>query len=69
MFGEFLILHGAITRDQLASALTHQRNLGLMLGETLVRLGYVPDDELELYLEKHLIHQADDIVNDPEIAI
>ena len=69
MFGEFLIRHGVIDRDQLMEALAKQNGLGKPLGETLVNLGYLEQTLLEEYLEKHLMTQAEILVGDPEIAI
>jgi hypothetical protein len=64
MFGEFLILHGIINRDQLSEALKRQNEHGILLGETLVTLGYLPKDDLDRHLEEHLLYIADDIVRD-----
>jgi hypothetical protein len=64
MFGEFLIIHGIITHDQLFEALERQRERGILLGETLVTLGFLPKDDLDRYLEEHLLYIADDIVRD-----
>ena len=64
MFGEFLILHGIINRDQLSEALKRQKEYGILLGETLVTLGYLPKDDLDRHLEEHLLYIADDIVRD-----
>ena len=69
MFGEFLIMNGVISQEQLEEALHKQKDMGTMLGETLVMIGYLEDQHLEHYLEQHLIHRADDIINDPEIAL
>ncbi len=60
MFGEFLIVNGAITREQLEEALSRQKEMGTPLGETLVIIGY---------LEHHLLQRAEDIINDPELTL
>src|SRR5437764_6282912 len=44
--GELLIEKGLITEAQLDDALTERRVNGGLLGETLVRLGFVFEDEL-----------------------
>src|SRR5438477_6049177 len=44
--GELLIEKGLITEAQLDDALTERRVHGGLLGETLVRLGFVFEDEL-----------------------
>lgn len=69
MFGEFLLMHGIIDNHQLSEALEKQGSYGLMLGETLVSLGYITQEILDQKLQEHLLHRADEIVNDPEIAL
>jgi hypothetical protein len=64
MFGEFLILNGIITRDQLSEALTRQQEYGILLGETLVTMGLIQKDDLDRHLEEHLLYIADDLVRD-----
>jgi general secretion pathway protein E len=44
--GEILIREGSITRDQLQRALVRQREIGKRLGETLVELEYVSEDDV-----------------------
>ena len=56
MFGDFLISHGVIDKDQLDKALSAQKEIGKPLGETLVHLGFLEISALELYLERHLLH-------------
>jgi hypothetical protein len=63
-FGEYLMMHGVISHEQLEQALEHQVEGGYLLGESLVFLGYVSSDEIERYLQEHLLIQADDIVRD-----
>ncbi len=50
--GEILIREGLITRDQLQRGLAHQRELGKRLGETLVDLGYVSEEDIAKVLAK-----------------
>jgi hypothetical protein len=63
-FGEFLTMHGVITQDQLEHALGFQKEGGVLLGESLVHLGYLALDDLDQYLKEHLLVQADDIVRE-----
>ncbi|MGL4368831.1 MAG: hypothetical protein ACRCUT_04060 [Spirochaetota bacterium] len=67
MFGEFLIAHGIINENQLNDALRTQKDIEKPLGETLVHLGYIEKTVLESFLEQHLLHRADDLVNDPDL--
>lgn len=69
MFGEFLIVNGAITREQLEEALSRQKEMGTPLGETLVIIGYLEHHHLDMYLEQHLLQRAEDIINDPELTL
>ncbi len=49
--GETLVKNGVITREQLETALAEQKkNPKEKLGEILMRLGYLPLEELEAYL-------------------
>ncbi|MDE2059612.1 MAG: type II secretion system ATPase GspE [candidate division NC10 bacterium] len=50
--GEILIREGSITRDQLQRGLSHQREIGKRLGETLVELGYVSEEDIVKALAK-----------------
>lgn len=67
MFGEFLISHGVISQRQLEEALSAQKEMGKPLGETLVALGFMEAGSLESYLERHLLHNADSLINDPDL--
>ena len=69
MFGEFLVMNGAITRNQLDEALFRQKETGTPLGETLVIIGYLEHHHLDMYLEQHLLNRAEDIINDPELTL
>jgi type IV pilus assembly protein PilB len=44
--GEILIERGVITRDQLQTALATQKEKGMMLGETLVFLTYIKEEDV-----------------------
>lgn len=44
--GEILVREGWVTREQLQRGLTHQREIGKRLGETLVELGYVSEGDV-----------------------
>ena len=44
--GELLVKNGLITEELLELALKEQKRTGEMLGEVLLRLGFVSEDEL-----------------------
>src|SRR6266576_2653815 len=44
--GEILLREGLITQDQLKKALVEQKNTGMRLGYTLVKLGFVEETEI-----------------------
>jgi type IV pilus assembly protein PilB len=46
MVGEMLVSRGIITPEQLAQALTAQKNLGKRLGEVLIDLGHITSKDL-----------------------
>ena len=46
LLGEILIREGSITRDQLQRALVRQREIGKRLGEALMELGYVSEEDV-----------------------
>ncbi len=49
--GETLVTNGVITQQQLETALAEQKkNPKEKIGEILLRLGYLPMDELEPFL-------------------
>ena len=52
--GEMLVTAGVISRQQLRSALCHQKNRRCLLGSSLVKLGYVSEDRLLEFLEQKL---------------
>ncbi|MDO5382493.1 MAG: ATPase, T2SS/T4P/T4SS family [Eubacteriales bacterium] len=52
--GDLLKEKGLITEDQLSTALSQQREKGLMLGEMLVQLGYITQNEINDVLCEHL---------------
>ncbi len=49
--GELLVLHGAVTQDQLDQALDRQKTDGGLLGENLVALGSITDEQLREIVE------------------
>lgn len=48
--GEILVNEGLITTQQIQEALDAQGNTGEMLGETLVRLGYITEEKIAITL-------------------
>jgi putative toxin-antitoxin system antitoxin component (TIGR02293 family) len=52
--GEILVAGGAITDDQLTQALAQQAELGLPLGQTLLKLGYTSDEIMRQALSSQL---------------
>lgn len=52
--GDVLISEGKITQEQLESALKEQKIKGKLLGDTLVDLGYVSQDDMIDVLCRHL---------------
>ncbi len=52
--GEVLVQHGAITEEQLQSALAEQRRSGRKLGRVLADLGLMSESSLHDFLSKHL---------------
>lgn len=52
--GELLVASGAITRDQLAHALSQVPTQKLPIGQLLVKLGYITDDTMRLALSSQL---------------
>ena len=52
--GEVLVQHGAITEEQLQSALAEQRRSGRKLGRALADLGLMSESSLHDFLSKHL---------------
>ncbi len=66
-FGEFLIKNSVITDEQLKEGLTRQNSMGLPIGETLVSLGFMSREQLNKYLEEHMLIAADKITNDSDL--
>lgn len=62
MFGEYLIEKGIIDNKQLVSALNSQKKKKKMLGETLVEMGLICEDDLEGLLKEHLLLRSDEII-------
>ncbi len=52
-FGEKLIEAGLIDRAQLNAGLSHQKETGQMIGEALMELGYISEENLLKFLAKH----------------
>lgn len=69
--GEILIAQGLIQRDQLFQALAHKDKEGLLLGQSLVALGFVTEEDLVRAFRSQqrfeAIHLTPDII-DPEVA-
>ncbi|MFO7811798.1 MAG: type IV-A pilus assembly ATPase PilB, partial [Pelovirga sp.] len=51
--GELLIRNQMISDDQLAKAISEQKNEGIRLGAALIKLGYVQEHDLATFLSKH----------------
>jgi type IV pilus assembly protein PilB len=69
--GDLLVREGLITRDQLQAALTEQRNTGMRLGYTLVKLGIVEETEITKMLARQYRMPAVDLARfevDPRIV-
>jgi type IV pilus assembly protein PilB len=69
--GDLLIKEGLITREQLAKAISEQKQTGARLGYCLVKLGMVPEVELTKVLAKQHKMPAVDLSRfeiDPKIA-
>jgi type IV pilus assembly protein PilB len=54
LFGEFLVSKGLLTRLQLSKALDEQRRYGGRLGEALMRLGMMTEEQVTQALAEHL---------------
>ena len=54
LFGEFLVSKGLLTRLQLSKALDEQRRYGGRLGEALMRLGMMTEEQVTQSLAEHL---------------
>ena len=52
--GELLLSRELITEEQLQIALEEKKKTGALLGDTIVELGYVPQDVMIEVLKKHL---------------
>src|SRR5205814_9033800 len=68
--GEILLREGMITQDQLKKALLEQKNTGMRLGYTLVKLGYVEETEISKMLARQYRMPAVDLSRfevDPKI--
>ncbi len=68
--GEILVREGLITLDQLKKALLDQKNTGMRLGYTLVKLGFVEETEISKMLARQYRMPAVDLSHfevDPKI--
>src|SRR6267142_2337920 len=68
--GEILLKEGLITQDQLKKALLEQKNTGMRLGYTLVKLGFVEETEISKMLARQYRMPAVDLSRfevDPKI--
>ncbi len=54
LFGEFLVSKGVLTRLQLGKALDEQRRFGGRLGEALIRLSMMTEEQVTQTLAEHL---------------
>ncbi|MBN2477598.1 MAG: Flp pilus assembly complex ATPase component TadA [Pirellulales bacterium] len=54
MLGENLLAAGVINADQLQEALARQSDMGLKLGETLIELGFVTEEEIFPFVGRRL---------------
>ncbi len=54
LFGEFLVSKGLLTRRELVGALNEQRERGSRLGEVLLRLRILNDEDVTCALAEHL---------------
>jgi type IV pilus assembly protein PilB len=54
LFGEFLVSKGILSRAQLSKALDEQRQYGGRLGEALLRLGIMNEEQVTQSLAEHL---------------
>ena len=72
LFGDWLIEQGRITREQLDAALAEQKQNGGRIGQSLIRLKVLSDDELTQqlaeYLDFEFISLADFTVLDKDVA-
>jgi len=69
--GDILVREGLITREQLSQALQEQRNSGMRLGYTLVKLGLVEETEITKMLARQYRMPAVDLARfevDPRIV-
>ena len=53
-FGELLVSRGLLSREELIKALNEQREQGGRLGEVLLRLKMLSDEDVTLALAEHL---------------
>ena len=72
LFGDWLILQGCITPEQLDAALADQKENGGRIGQSMIRLDILPDSELTKQLAEYLnfeyVSLADFSVLDKDVA-
>ena len=69
--GDLLLAEGKITREQLDRAIAMQKEHGTRIGYNLVKLGFIPENELTRFLARHYKVPAVDLSKfevDPKIA-
>ncbi|HWP35940.1 MAG TPA: type IV-A pilus assembly ATPase PilB [Gemmatimonadales bacterium] len=69
--GDLLLRDGLITREQLQAALQEQKNTGMRLGYTLVKLGFIQETEITKMLARQFRMPAVDLSRfevDPKIV-
>ena len=54
LFGEFLVSKGVLTRVQLSKVLDEQRKFGGRIGEAIVRLNIMTEEQVTQFLAEHL---------------
>src|SRR5204862_5905786 len=59
--GEILVREGLITQEQLRKALLEQKNSGMRLGYTLVKLGFIEETEVSKMLARQYRMPAVDL--------
>ena len=71
LLGKLLVQEGLITAEQLTKALQEQKQNGTRVGYNLVKLGFIPENELTKFLGKQYKMPAVDLSRfevDPKIA-
>ena len=63
--GDLLLEKAVITQDQLATALSEQRQTGNSLGKVMVSLGFIPESAMRDLLAEILNHESMDLAEAP----